>query len=522
MAYSKISDEEAFALATRAYKRQRDKHEGRNSKYKKYRNLFDNDYDAWWPLGGDETYGLPARPIKTRYSLTLNYVAPVVLKMAAFLMADKVDFKATPKSPALEERMAAQKREKILYKGHKRSKYRKTLNEVAIDSAKLGTAWTKTYYDKDADKVFYVYCDPECIYPEPYKSKFTGRLLYVVQAYEMNLEDARLEYGDDVDLPKITASEQDEGREKDDQTAEPQVSVIEFWNDDRTILVVGNQTKENGENKYEFNPFTPWPLVLQPGMIEGKSIVDWMLEANGYYNQSYSQGADAQALNCNPPVWYKGAPLNYQQQWNEAKGGVLPLSKEGEVGFLTWQGEPPSVEAMLNRTLSFIHDVTHMPRIAFGELDQGVNSSRVISVQYDPIVKVMKMIRDNYDVALVDLNEKVLRLIEKYEKKNEIFSGYIENAKAVKIKREKGEELEVVTLTGKDVAGHYETEVIWPGVLPKDDMNAGRFELEKHDSKVQSKWTTQENFPWLPRPRAGGHTGGELGEELRATILGVM
>jgi len=495
MADKTLTKEEAFALVTDAYTRQKTKHSTRNTKYRKYRNLFENDYDAWWPVGGDDTYGLPARPIAGRYSLTLNYFAPIVLKIAGFIMADKIDFKVTPDNPSPEERIGAQKAEKILYKVHKRSKYRKTLNEVALDSAKLDTGWAKVLYDKEAKQVYYVYADPECIYAEPYKSLYSGKLLYVVQAYEMNLEDAREEFGDDVDIPKITESEQKEGRDADDQTAEPQVSVIEYWSMKRFIQVVGNQVKQNKGNEYGFIPYTPFPLLPRPGQIEGQGVGDWMIEANGYYNQAVSQGADAQALNCNPPIWYRNAPVDYRDQFRAAAGGgVLSLTRDGEVGFLTWPGQPPSVEAMLDRMLSYIHDVSHIPRIAFGELSAQTNSSRVVGVQYDPIVKVMKLIRDNYDVALTDLNEKLLRLVEKYETSRKVYHGYIENGVEVRRKKVLGEEPEIHELKGKDVAGHYETEIIWPGVLPKDDINAGQFELQKHHDQVQSKWTTQEKL----------------------------
>jgi len=487
-----LPNDEAYGLVTGAYARQKTKHSKRNSKYRLLRDLFDNENDAWW--SGDPTFNLPVPRGGRRYSLTLNYFAPITMKIAAFIMADKVDLKAVPFSPELEERVSAQKAEKALYAAHKRSKYQKTLNEVALDSAKLGTGWTKAFFDTTTEKTRYIYCDPECVYPEPYKSVFTGRFLYVLYAYEMDLEDARIEYGSNIEAGAISEKDQEEGREADDESAEPKVSVIEYWSDKHYILTVGDLIVENQPNPYGFIPFTPFPLITQPGRVHGKGMGDWIIEANAYYNQAVSQGADAQALNCNPPMKYKNAPINYIEQISKVQdGGVIPINKDGDLDFVTWQGQPPSVEAMLDRILGYIHDVSHIPRVAFGDV-MSTNSSRVISVQYDPVVKVMRFIRDNYTVALQSLDEQLLRLMEKYEKSKIIFTGYLEDPQTLKAKRLRGESSEQYEIKGKDIAGHYDTEIIWPGVLPKDDLNAGRFELEKQTTKVQSKWTTMENL----------------------------
>ncbi len=487
-----LSTMEATSMVTEAYARQKAKNSQRNQKYRLLRDLFDNENDAWW--SGDPTYGLPHKRVSNRYSLTFNYFAPIVLKIAAFIMADSTDFKVMPRNPSPEERVAAQKAEKALYVVHKRSAYHKTLNEIALDSAKLGTGWAKVYYDEANQITRYVYANPECVYPEPYKSVFSGRMLYVIYSYEMDLGDARLEYGNRVNPLLISEGDQEEGRESDDESAEPKVAVIEFWSEKYYILLVGDQLIENQTNPYGFVPFVPFPLITQPGRIYGKSIADWVIEPNAYYNQAVSEGADAQRLNCNPPLKYRNAPVNYAEQIINAQGGgCIPIPKEGDLDFVTWPGQPPSVEAMLNRVLQYIHDVSHIPRVAFGDI-VSTNSSRVISVQYDPVVKVMKFIRDNYTVALKTLNEMLLRLVEKYEANREVYVGYLEDNYSRRLKKLRGEQPEQYAVKGKDISGHYDTEVIWPGVLPKDDLNAGRFELEKLSSKVQSIWTTQENL----------------------------
>jgi hypothetical protein len=49
-------------------------------------------------------------------------------------------------------------------------------------------------------------------------------------------------------------------------------------------------------------------------------------------------------------------------------------------------------------------------------------------------------------------------------------------------------------VSGKDVGGHRDISITWPGFLPKDDVAAARFELEKHAGRVQSMHTTMSNL----------------------------
>jgi len=482
----KLKEDEAQRRVEAAYAKQRKKNNTRNTRYRMYRDLFDGDESAWW--GGDASFFMPAKPVEFRYSLTFNYLAPLVEKWASFIMADEINFAAVPKGPSSKERIEAGKSERICYRLHERSLHKKTLNEIALDASLLGTGWAKTLYD-EKDKTRYVYARPEYVYPEPYISVFSGKFRYVIYAYEVHLDDAREEYGS-----KVGQNQMWDKREKDKETAEDMCSVVEYWSDDSYLLTVGNTVQVSEKNKYGFNPYVQFPLLSDPGKIYGKTWVDWILEPNAYFNQLMSMIADATYLNCNPPTVYENPPANYLDQFGKGGGGVIPAVKDSKIYFLTWPGEPPTVEYLLDRVTGFIHDVSHMPRVAFGDVGAGVNSSRVLSVQYDPVRKVLQQTRDNFDIALKTLNQYLLTLVEKYETNDEITTAYLVSKQKRWNLRKSGAETRAQSLKGKDVAGHYDTVVIWPGVLPKDDWEAARLELEKQSAGVQSKWTTMENL----------------------------
>lgn len=485
--FKKMKEKDALSYVQNAYAKQKQKNTTRNSRYRAYRALYDNDQDVWW--GGD--YGMPTKPLSTRYSLTFNLIAPLVEKWASFIMADELNWAVPPKRPDIQGHQEAQKAEKILYKLHERSLSQRTLNEVAKDAALLGTGWAKTLHDKDKKQSLFVYVRPEFVYPEPYISVFSGQFRYVIYGYEMQVEDAREEWNDNSIGPTLLEG----SKAKDKEKAEETCAIIEYWSDTNYILTVGNKVKENMGNEYNFNPFTNFPLLSKGGKIYGQTFVDWILEPNAYFNQLTSQNADVIRMNSNPPIKYKNAPTDYVAQIIKGStGGVIPLPREGDVDYMTWAGQPEIVRYVMELTMSFIHDVSHMPKIAFGDVGGNINSSRVLAIQYDPVLKVIRQARDNFTIALTNLNEHLLRLAEKYEKNQEIVMTTLENSKRRWMLRGEGKEPEVVELKGKDINGHYDTKVIWPGVLPKDDAGAARLEIEKKNATLQSTWTTMENL----------------------------
>jgi hypothetical protein len=53
---------------------------------------------------------------------------------------------------------------------------------------------------------------------------------------------------------------------------------------------------------------------------------------------------------------------------------------------------------------------------------------------------------------------------------------------------------ELVQLDGKDIQGLREVTLSWPGVLPKDDIEFARLEMEKMSQGLQSIYTTLEKL----------------------------
>ncbi|MHB9019368.1 MAG: phage portal protein [Minisyncoccota bacterium] len=471
-----MSEKIDFKLVKARYERQQERWRTRNSDFIELRNLFDDQEDYWWEASDKKV---------ERLALVFNYLAPIVEKHASFLAADPPSFSVLPSSPNKGERLAASRAEKILNKLHRANHFQKTLLQAAIESALLGTAWLKLYVDRDgtsAKAVRYCYAKPEYVYPEIFQSVYTEEMKYLIYAYQISLDDARDEYGQDV---KSDAElEYDEERKR--QKSEELTTIIEYWDKECYALNVGGKDIENGKNPYfGIIPFIPLPFLTDPGQIHGKSIVKQIVKANRYLNLITSRKGDSVKMHCNPPLALSGAtPSSRDNFLRDLEGGVFFLSDNQKLDMVTWQGEPPTVEEQQDRTLQFIHDAAYMPPQAFGYSGAQI-SGIAMKLAFDPLVKIQRQVRGNFEVGLQKLNRYVLMLTEKFLGKELITEEVISTERSKQ---------RVEKLAGEQVKGHYDTEVIWPGVLPKDDLSASQFELEKKRAKVQSTWTTMENL----------------------------
>ena len=461
------------------YSRRRLAASERNDTYSRMRALFNNDYYTWWD---NHFYK------EDRVNVVLNYVRPIVKKGSSFLVGDAPEFAVSPLGNKPRQLAASSKAERILYGLLRKSNFSRVLLRVAQDSALLGTGWMKTYVETDASgkpKVPRVsYVRPEYIYPSGYQSIHDERIYDVIYAYQMRLEQARAEYGKDVgpDSPL------DETGEKDSSSPLDVATYIEYWSEKEYILIVGSKVVEKMENPYGFIPFVPFPWFSIPGSILGYGLVEDITGPNILLNVLESRRADAAIMHCNPPLKFKNARITSRQDFlSDMDGNVHFLPPDSDLDYLTWPGEPPTIEDSRRSLKNYIHDASYIPEHAFSSGQ--VLTGMAWRMGLDPMVKMIHEVRCNWDVSLKDVCCHLLELTAKYFAEKDM-SEIIYISPSGK----RGDELK-----GADAAGGRDVEVIWRDVMPRDDVTMARFELEKLSANVQSVWTTMERLG-IPQP----------------------
>ncbi|HPC27747.1 MAG TPA: phage portal protein [Candidatus Methanomethylicus sp.] len=446
----------------------------RNTDYQMMRRLYDGDIDAWW----DNNFRK-----ENRLNMVLNYVFPIVEKHAAFLAADPPEFNSVPSSPAAADREQAQRAERALYAINRFNRFPRFLIGAAKDAALLGTAWAKTFAEKqDNGKVWprYMSAVPEYVLPDLYQSVYGERIKSVIYSYQVDLDTAREEYG--ADVHSDSDLEFDEVAKK--ELSGNKATYIEYWDAKEYWLMVGGKLiEQDTKNKYGFIPYTPMQFLAQPGKVHGISLCKHMVDANKHLNLVTSRKGDSILLNCNPPIVWRRAPGDWQELARIAQaGGVWGIPGDGDVGFLSWPGEPPTVSEQQQMMLRYIFDSSFMPEIAFTGMMRDVTGI-ALKIGFDPLVKMLRQAQDNFGVALQQIMRQSLMLAEKYMAK-EVLAEYYAKPKSRKLSYAKG----------SDIGGCYEVDVIWAGVLPKDDLGAAMFELTKYEKHIQSLDSTQENL----------------------------
>jgi Phage portal protein, SPP1 Gp6-like len=428
-------------------------------------------------------------------------VYPMVRKAelthANFLMGRGFNLQIEPLGTGPDQREAAQRAEKALFKLIDDCDGWQTLWRGARHGSLLGTSAFKVYTRKGKDgkeRACFASCQPEFIFPVTRGDDYLD-LVKVFYGYSVDRTEANLQYGvrDWKSEREVDAQyRQDEVKWRRDKNladstlSDRRIPVLEVWTDKNYMKVVGGEVIYNGANTYGFVPYVVIPNIDSTEDVWGLSDVDALIPLNQELNELLSEHRYITRRWMNPTIVWEGAPPGYAETAANilGGGGILPTRPGGRIYFLAHEGQGPDITGLMERLRTWGIEVAGLNEIAWsGQPPGGWQTAPSLEINFSTILATLGAKQTMWAAGLKKLFYMLLELGAEQKDIGVVDSPYAKTAKDRSMR-----------LTGKDIGGHRSIKVEWPGLMPKDDMSAARFEMEKHAGKVQSKFTTLEKL----------------------------
>ena len=429
--------------------------QARNGEYDLSRSRYNGDH--WDSV----TNPIPAN----RYSLTLNYLRPVVDKAVFSLVGRIPAIQVMPTGTDLESRRHAESLEGILYGTWNQNSMQKVLFSTAWDSFVLRRGLVYIWWDPKQKMVRVKNASPDHFFPE-YDGDTIWRAVYVSRR---NTERLKAEYPDMADQIKQDSEMDWAPTISDDMyrsKADGQTTVFDVFNIDGTQHRLMGEAVRMRTLHYPFKdiPFIEFPCFPQGGMAEPLNLIDQLVELNQYLDQLVSQKADIIARYANPTIldFASGQSAEDIRRAVAAQGAVIPVRRDGNIGLLNWQGTVPAIDEQIALVMGTIFDLSGTPRSVFGDVGRN-NSGVSVNASMTPLSESTEAHESVWGDARSQLNEYILMLWEEFMKGEEIvFRGrYPTQSGSMKVYD--------VALKGKDINGWYKNRIKWPSAIRIDD-----------------------------------------------------
>jgi hypothetical protein len=400
-----------------------------------------------------------------RYSLTMNYLKPVVDKSVQSLVGRVPALQVMPTDTDEVARRHAEALEGVLYGTWQANEIAKLLFKTAFDSFVLRRGLVYIWWDPATKMVRYKNCTPDHFYPE-YDGDDVWRAVYISRRNTARLKKEYPDQADDI----VCDSEADFGATNVDDvarfTSKDQTTIIDVFDiDGNHTRVMGNYVKSR-DLGYPFKglPFIEFPCFPQGGLSEPLNMIDQVVELNQYLDQLVSQKADIIARYANPTIldFNSGQSPEDIRRAVAAQGAVIPVRKDGNIALLNWQGTVPAIDEQITLVLDVIFDLTGKPRASFGQTVTN-QSGIVTNLSLNPTLQSNEAHESVWGEALSTLNEYTLMLWEEFMKGDKIeFKGRYRTQGG-------SQKLYDVSITGKDIGGWYKNRIKWPSAIRTDD-----------------------------------------------------
>ncbi len=430
----------------------------RNGEYDVARRRVDGE------LWGDSTNPIP----RNRYSLSANYLLPVVMKQVQLLVGRLPAIQVMPSGTDPDARLHAEKEEGVLYGIWNASGAGQTFQRVAWDSYVLRRGLVYYYWDLDSKQARFKYVTPDDFYAD-----YDGDEIYqCVYMYRRNVNALRDEYpqfASSLNGDPATHTVQITGQDQPRLDNKQQVTVIDYFHRDGQFtriandLVLQNMKLAHPENGV---PFVEFPCYPSNGNREPKNGIDQIVELVQYLSQLISQKADVIRTYANPTIIDKQSGQSPEQirRAVAADGSVLPVHREGGLEFLNWTGTMPAIEEQVELVRDLIFDLSGKPRSSFGQTI--TNQSGVqTNLSLTPTLQSNEYHETIWGRQLSHLNQRLLQLTEKFGKSHiTTYRGYVpvgadmESSRLVKLQ-----------FKGSEIEGWYENRIKWPSTIRTDD-----------------------------------------------------
>jgi hypothetical protein len=474
--------------------------------------------------------------------ITDNLCKPIVERFTTYLMGKGFSWNIE-RPNSMEFREAAERSEKILKRLMRLSDSDLQFQEGAKMGSEMGRTIFKVYKQ---GKPGYEHACFQTIQPDYFYPIFSGgghvagRLAGCYYSYPIDRAEAERLYGKKPYKSEAQVAQGDRYEDiREHNSAEwnrdPQmrrIPVLEVWTLDSYALVVGDIVIYNGDNPYVwsdtgegFVPFVVVENIRNAGEAQGEADIQQARELNEHLNFLLSRKAHVVSRWLTPTLVWEGAPPNYADVLANTQkgGGAIPVRLGARLSFLAHDRPMPSVVELEQTFRLAILETAGMNEVALQGITTGsINTGPALAAQFQPVLSTIEKKRLAWQTGLELLFAMLLEVQETIGDSKALGQAVINETE----KSSKSPSGELVDLSGLDIKGLREVNINWPGVLPKDDTEAARLELEKMSQGVQSMYTTMEKlgeeFPddELARIRMeaqdSGLRGDKVAEQMRA------
>ena len=501
-------DTSRSAVEIRAlYKQLQGNYAGRNSEFGAARQMYKGEH---WGQPG-----LPRPPqSEKRYTLTANYVGATVDKAVQYMLGKLPAIQVIPPGVDEEARRLAEAQEAVLYHSWDCNSAPLVFRRTAFNSILLRFGYIYYWWDPKSKSVRFRSIAPDNFYPV-----YDGE--EIVEAIIVSTRNTRMlrkQYphlanqirpdsdGDDVfdesrwarDLSgneDVLSLNSDVSENTRPDQVGGQTTVLDWFDKDENHVRVMGEAVAKQRLNYGLGqvPVIPFPYNLNGDETEPRTEISNIIDLNLYLDDLLSDDANVIRKYARPTIIDKGsgvAPRTAIRAIQE-DGGYLPIRKDAEIGFLTWEGTPPDVEEQYNRVLGLIYDLSGKPPSSYGQMisnQSGVATNMALS----PTTASTEERQDVFGFGLIRLNKAILQLYEHFMAGEEI------NVSGVKPKRAGSNRMVPFQhkLKGSEMGGWRQNRVIWPSALRTDDPVYVSNELQKMQAQppAQSVYTTLENL----------------------------
>lgn len=437
--------------------------------------------------------------------LTHNLCKPVTERFATYLMGKGFSYNLDRPND-LEHREAAERTEKILRRLLRLSKSELQFDVGARTGAQLGRTVFKVYNagDKGHKHACFAHCQPDYFYGVPAGDANVGEFATVYYSYPVDILEAERLFGPgDYKSEESTASAfydtLPEHRNEQYSRAR-RIPVLEVWTRDAYALVVGGVTKYNGENPFKwsssgkgFVPFVVIENIRNSGEATGEADIAQARTLNEHLNYLISRKFHVVNRWLMPTVTWEGAPTNAAEilSGTVGGGGFIPTRLGSRLSFLAYDRPNQMVLEMEQALRLAILESTGMSEIALqGTVSGSVNTGPALAAQFQPVLSTIEKKRTEWQHGLQLLFAMLLNEQERLGDSKALGSAVINQT----VKSASNADGELVPLSGADIRGLRDVMLSWPGVLPKDDFDSARLEMEKASQGFQSIYTTLEKL----------------------------
>lgn len=414
----------------------------------------------------------------------INYSAVIVNKFADLLTAgDMPGIQVL--SPIDDDKVKgyASAAEQLLYKILNVNHFPKQAHYGAVNGSMLG------------DTFFHVYWDPEkmvggkkgsavveSISPFFVRVGFAknnwDEIEYWLTEYRMTPRAIKQKWGVDVRVTGMGANPggvgssanapYDSTKIESDKTYIPMDTVIEYHDNEKNCILVGDTIIEGGKNagfhglyhiRNRTAPNEPW----------GYSDQYLIKDPNRLLNRLHGKSQEILDAHAGPVIIDKGNVLQGKRIKKRSNVVITtaPYGPGEGLEYLQWNGNLFPIEQQTQATVSTIHDLGEMPEAAFGAQQSGISSGFALSLQMQPTLMRIKVKQNaEWGPNLIEMFRHLLRLT-------------IENTKGIGIPKE---------------VADFEIRLKWPSPLPRDDAREIQNQVALTTNRLTSRETAMQNL----------------------------